>query len=433
MHQRLVPITVAALTSAAVPALTPRAGSSSVASGEAAVRPIRIVNPRRLPPGEIAAERTALGLPNDYKPWIAQLKNGELLIVAFCFGGKPSNELSPGQPYLERAVFWRSRDGGKSWGPREERPDLHGREFALTCLSDGTLLMPCHFLANDAANRAGYTHSKLFRSTDHGHTWSESRIGPEGFPEKAQTSTDWNAVEVPDPERPGKLLVQFGVGMQSGRKLAPSHVFLWRSRDSGATWDKSLNPDTDGWIDVDGFFSQSTTYRSRSGVLWHPVRVDATGPHWKLAERPGVENRLGDNDDRTMLWKSVDNGRTWRRHADGGRFGTYGEMYPRFLRLRDRRLLLTFTVRSNSTDGYPLGLRALVSPDDGESWDFEHDRIAIADRNTGPSGGGFGNTIQLRDGTLVSVYSYRGEDRATHVEAVRWKLPRAARRPNRAE
>ena len=41
----------------------------------------------------------------------------------------------------------------------------------------------------------------------------------------------------------------------------------------------------------------------------------------------------------------------------------------------------------------------------------------------GPSGGGFGNTIQLDDGTLVSCYSYRGKDGATHVEAVRWRLP----------
>ena len=124
-----------------------------------------------------------------------------------------------------------------------------------------------------------------------------------------------------------------------------------------------------------------------------------------------------------MLWRSDDDGRTWRRHTDGGRFGTYGEMYPRFLLLQDGRLLLTFTVRSNSTDGFPLGLRALISPDDGQSWDFTHDRLVIGDLNQGASGGGFGNTIQTRDGTLVSVHSYRGEEDQTHVEAVRWTAP----------
>lgn len=394
------------------------------AEKESSSRPIKIVQPRSLSGEDIASVRTPLGVPNDYKPWVAQLPSGELLIVAFSFGGTPSNKLPPGTPYLERAIFWRSHDGGKTWGEREERLDIHGREFALTSLADGTLIMPCHFLANDAANKTGYTHSKIFRSVDHGKTWSEERVGPEGFPEKAGTSTDWTPVELPDPERSGKTFVQLGIAMQDGGKLAPSHVFLWRSRDSGATWDKSLKANTEGWIDVDGFFSQSTSYLSTSGTLWHSVRVDATGPHWKLPVATGITTRSGDQDDRTMLWKSTDSGLTWHRHTDNGRFGTYGEMYPRFLRLQDGRLLLTFTVRSNSTDGYPLGLRALISPDDGETWDFEHDRIIIGDRNHGPSGGGFGNTVQLKDGTLLSVHSYRAEDDTTRIEAVRWTTPK---------
>ncbi len=384
------------------------------AEQSATEQPIKIVNPQRLAPDDIAAVRTPLGLPNDYKPWIAQLKSGELLIVGFCYGGTPSDKLPPGVSYLERAIFWRSRDEGRTWQPREERPDLHGREFALNCLADGTLLMPCHFLANDAANQAGYTYSKIFRSVDEGRTWSEQRVGPEGFPKQAVTLTDWTAIELPDPARPGKTLVQLGVSIFQGGDIAPSNVFLWRSTDSGATWDKSLLADTDGWIDADGFFSQSTTYRSHTGVLWHPVRVDCSGPHWKLPAASGAEVRSGDQDDRTMLWRSTDDGRSWRPHADGGRFGTYGEMYPRFLPMRDGRLLLTFTVRSNSTDGFPLGLRALISSDDGQSWDFSHDRLVIGNRNHGASGGGFGNTIQLHDGAppLRSQLSWRGRSNA---------------------
>ncbi len=88
--------------------------------------------------------------------------------------------------------------------------------------------------------------------------------------------------------------------------------------------------------------------------------------------------------------------------------------------------MLTFTVRSNSTDGHGLGLRAIVSKDNGRSWEFDRDRIVISDVNRGSSGGGFGNTIQLPDQSLVSIYSYRGAEQKTHVESVRWRLPESA-------
>ena len=81
------------------------------------------------------------------------------------------------------------------------------------------------------------------------------------------------------------------------------------------------------------------------------------------------------------------------------------------------------SVRSGSTDGYPLGVRAILSNDDGDTWDFRHDRMVISNENQGASGGGFGNTIQNPDGSLVSCYSYRGQDGKTHIEAVRWQLP----------
>ena len=229
---------------------------------------------------------------------------------------------------------------------------------------------------------------------------------------------------MPDPEAPRKTIALFGVSMQVGRENSPKVVRIWRSRDSGENWDKSLHPDTVGWIDVDGFFSQSTTYRARSGKLLHVVRVDATGPHWQVPDLKSAGKEGGDQADRMMLWASTDNGTHWGRHGQHGTFGAGGEMYPRFLRLADNRLLLTFTVRSSSTDGHALGLRAIISHDDGETWNFQTDRLVIDDKNVGPSGGGFGNTVQNPDGSLVSCYSYRGSDNKTHIEAVRWTLAR---------
>ena len=90
--------------------------------------------------------------------------------------------------------------------------------------------------------------------------------------------------------------------------------------------------------------------------------------------------------------------------------------------MTDGRLLMTFTQRSTF---YPIGLQAIISHDDGETWDFDSDRIIIEGKTPWgmPSGGGFGNTVQLADGGLVSCCSYRAADNKTYVEVVRWRLP----------
>ena len=99
-------------------------------------------------------------------------------------------------------------------------------------------------------------------------------------------------------------------------------------------------------------------------------------------------------------------------------------MYMSLVRLQDKRLLLTFTVRDLKP---PLGVRALfgAETDDGFEFDFAHDRLMLDARTPlgKPQGGGFGPTVQLQDGTLVTSYSYRGDDDKTHLEIVRWKLP----------
>ena len=84
--------------------------------------------------------------------------------------------------------------------------------------------------------------------------------------------------------------------------------------------------------------------------------------------------------------------------------------------------MATFTQRAIY---YPIGLQAIFSYDDGETWDFDSDRIIIEGKTPWgmASGGGFGNAIQLDDETLISCYTYRGADDQTHLEVVRWPLP----------
>ena len=58
------------------------------------------------------------------------------------------------------------------------------------------------------------------------------------------------------------------------------------------------------------------------------------------------------------------------------------------------------------------------------NFDFDHDRLVL-DEKTPPeqdSGGGFGPTVQLEDGALITAYSYRDAQARTHLEAARWRL-----------
>ena len=148
------------------------------------------------------------------------------------------------------------------------------------------------------------------------------------------------------------------------------------------------------------------------------MRVDSK--EFPISGRP-IQSK-DDQDDHFMLWSSTDGAKTFDRVSD---FGDYGEMYMSILRLQDRRLLLTFTVRKRQP---PLGVRAIPGreTDDGFEFDFTHDRVML-DTKTGSryQGGGFSPTVQLDDGTLVTSCSYRGEDDKTHLEVIRWRLPAA--------
>jgi len=87
-------------------------------------------------------ERVPLGLPGDYKPCIAALPGGELLVVAFRYvdmggGGK----FCAGGTFREAVILFRSNDGGRTWSEAEVLAGVLGREPYLSVLKTGDLLM----------------------------------------------------------------------------------------------------------------------------------------------------------------------------------------------------------------------------------------------------------------------------------------------------
>jgi hypothetical protein len=385
-----------------------KAGAGALAAGLAAGAEeggdaVTVVNPRTLPAGKIACERVPLGVPDDYKPCVARMPDGELLLTAFHQHKKDDNKV------LEQTLLFRSADGGKTWSKAQEL-DLLGREPYLTVLGDGTLFLTGHLLAGDVRNRHGCTHGYVHRSADRGKTWESVRIASEGVKPRANNHTSRNVLETAD----GTLLL--GVDYDGGG----GPYFAWRSADRGKTWERDRKCDIPGFKSVYGFFGGETwLWQARSGKVWALVRVDSN--EFPIAGRPVKAGN--DQSDHFLLYSSADAGKTFRREGD---FGDYGEMYMSILRLRDRRLLLTFTVR----DLRPLlGVRAVVGAEteDGFRFDFAADRLVLDARTPvgKAQGGGFGPTVQLADGTLVTSYSYRGADDRTHLEVVRWRLPAA--------
>ena len=375
------------------------AASSALATGP--TDKIHVENPRSLPAADIPCERVPLGEPGDYKPCIAQLPDGELLLTAF------RQHKKEGGKVLEQNLLFRSLDGGKSWS-KPQPLDLLGREPYLTVLKDGTIFITGHLLAQDVRNTFGVTCGFVHRSTDRGKSWLSTRIPSEAVKPNASNHTSRNVLELAD----GTLLL--GVDYDGGG----GPYFVWRSTDRGQTWDQSRKCEPIDFQSIYGFFGGETwLWSAASGKVWALVRVDSK--EFPIAGRPIAAK--DDQSDHFILYASSDQGQTFRRVQD---FGDYGEMYMSILRLADKRLLLTFTVRDLKP---PLGVRAVAGTEteDGFHFDFSHDRLLLDTRTPvgKPQGGGFGPTVQLADGMLVTSYSYRGRYDEPHLEVVRWRLP----------
>lgn len=95
---------------------------------------ISVSNPKSLPAEKLAGQRTQLGEADDYKPCIAQLPSGELLLTAF------HQQKKEGDKVLEQTLLFRSPDGGRTWS-KPQPLDLLGREPYLTVLKNGTVFV----------------------------------------------------------------------------------------------------------------------------------------------------------------------------------------------------------------------------------------------------------------------------------------------------
>jgi len=238
------------------------------------------------------------------------------------------------------------------------------------------------------------------RSNDQGHTWG----APEPF--GISSSLDYQSfggrtgiIEMPD----GTLLLPLEGECAGDLKpnAAPtdnrSRCYVARSYDGGSTWQHPSLVALDG-INSEIAFGEPAMLRLPGGKLLASLRTDPTrfdDPHPTLDSEGYVYQAF-----------STDNGWTWhglRRTLIWGR-------PAHLLQLRSGRILCTYGYRRE-----PFGVRAVLSEDEGETWDMDNEIVIRDDGVT--SDLGYPASIQLDDDQVLTVYYFNAADGIRYIGA----------------
>ena len=100
---------------------------------------------------------------------------------------------------------------------------------------------------------------------------------------------------------------------------------------------------------------------------------------------------------------------------ESGIMGVPSHLLP----LQDGRLLSTFSNRRKA----PFVECAVLSEDGGKTWDIDNTIIISTQDGGNPGDMGYPSTVQLKDGTLVTVYYQLAKPHKTPcLMATKWKL-----------
>lgn len=331
----------------------------------------------------------------------------------------------------------------------------------LYALPDAARTLYVHFGAGVTSSHLEPRREPMnFISTDGGRTWKAS---PHRQPNPAWATGSSRPGRLVDPNAHAWRYVEAarraefesrGIEVRNspdGRVTYAYGCYVRTSEDGGATWTQTEIPVPPQGL-IMGFLDPATDLRLDARTLLCAVygkptanlrfyeswllRSEDDGATWSfltLAADPEKKRSFGEtaiveaaNGDivammrtepalGTKMWtaRSSDRGRTWSKAVETPLHGHP----PHLLRLRDGTLLCTYGFRDP-----PIGIRAALSRDHGRTW-LEKDIVSLrADGSGRPGDNGYPLTVELPDGTLVSVY-YLTRDGITGVEATRWPNP----------
>jgi Neuraminidase (sialidase) len=323
-----------------------------------------------------------------YFPVICKLKDGEIL--AAVRGGGP-HKFSWGKA---RVDLVRSVDGGQTWTQPvtvADYPDRDELNPALGQLSDGTVVLAfwsykgsMDFESHDALKalrgKLIFLESYFYtrRSKDGGRSWDA--------PVLFQPPTKLGSVY-------GKIVEIDKVALMTYYSFDPDSrngsVYLLRSRDGGRNWG-------------DPTLLAQDYNETALAVL----------PNGRLAA--ALRSAHGQS---VSVCFSDDAGRTWTTPKGVANDNEHpGDLVV----LPDNRLILTYGERNR-----PFGVRALISPDGGKTWDRKNTVVLAWDAPNRDCG--YPSSVALDDGRVLTMY-YQVNDldtapKSAQARAVIWQPP----------
>ena len=279
------------------------------------------------------------------------------------------------------------------------------------------------YLGNGTLYYCSYQYGFHYFSHDYGRTWTE-RIPRKPAPDGLQFSQEGNMLV--DRDKGGHVVrlgttgetYPWGLSQASGTRQ-----WLSWSYDGGRTWVDQVAPKEWNWpeertycgIKYRKWVGEGALVRAGNGWLVEALR-QGSSPEW-LAKYPDEEDFHS-----TVLSVSKDEGKTWLEPVRLFE----GRMHPCLVRLENGNLVLNVIRRCDIWNGkfvsYRRGCDAVVSHDNGLTWDLDHmyilDDFAFCQGTNWPWGNcGHVGSIPLEDGHVLTAYG----DYSTGGVLVRWK------------
>ena len=296
---------------------------------------------------------------------LVQMDNGEVVFLGAYRGTRDWGTSSPNPKDIkERVSIAFSNDRGDIWSEFETVPDASGRPMMLAYLGKGNLTFTASW------NKKHYR----FFSNDYGRTWKE-RI-PVQLPSNSRFwATEGNPLVDRDAST-GSVTRMAEIGFNYAPKtwpMKPCDAFIRWSNDGGQTWTDETKPEAWRWqVEYKGkkyirSVCEGSLVRVKNGWLVASLRMD-TLPQYLSFARDSLEG--------TAVSISKDDGLTWsplQTVCDTGRH------HAHLLSMPNGDIIMTLTVRIDTKGGklasYRRGCEAIVSRDNGLTWDTDHKYI----------------------------------------------------------